>query len=207
MEIASKSNYRSSIHPNKPAPLMMDTERCKSLARKYISTQLRRNGFTDIARQLPRVKNPSDHVHEVLKEIADTLDEERGDQFDEMLSVLSLDDRNIEHTYDTIVYEMFKDTINWGKIVTFITFSAHMAVHCAKKEELRPKVQDIVSWTDKEMEEKLQAWIMEQGGLQAFIQHYDTENWRVSLSTAVVGLGMGLAVLAGGLITLKRFFT
>lgn len=199
MEIASNKHF------NRP-PVMLDTDRYKSLARKYISTQLRRNGFTEIASTLPRIKNPSDRVHDVLKEIADTLDEERGAQFDEMLRILSLDESNIEDTYDTIVYEMFKDTVNWGKIVTFIAFSAHMAVHCAKQESLRQMVPNIVAWTDREMEEKLQDWILEQGGLQAFIHHYDTENWRVSLSTALMGLGMGLAVLAGGLIAVKRFF-
>lgn len=201
MEIAS--NNSSCNRLDRPPPVIMDTDRCKSLARKYINTQLKRNGFSEIVDMLPRVKNPYDHVHEVLKEIADTLDEERSQQFDDMLRVLGMDASNMEHTYDIIIYEMFRDAINWGRIVTFITFSAHMAVYCARQEKLRHKVLDIVSWTDKEME-KLQSWILDQGGLQAFIRHYDTENWRVSLSAAVMSVGVSLAVLLGGLMAFKK---
>ena len=205
MEIASNdsSSSSSSNALDKPPPVIQDIDGYKSLARKYISTQLKRNGFSDIVRMLPGVTNPSDHIHEVLKEIADTLDEERRQQFDDMLNVLNMDDDNMKHTYDVIMYELFRDEINWGRIITFITFAAHMAVYCAKQEELRHKVPDIVLWTDKKME-NLQSWIWDQGGLQAFIEHYDTKNWHVSLSSAIMVLGIGLAVVVSGLMTIKR---
>ena len=89
--------------------------------------------------------------------------------------------------------------------MTFITFSAHMAIHFAKKEHLRHKVPDIVTWTDKEME-NLHSWIVDQGDLQAFINHYDTENWRISLSAAGMGLGIDLCFISIGLIAFERLF-
>ena len=56
---------------------------------------------------LPAVKNPSDHIHGVLKDIADTLDEERRQQFSAILGVLGMDDSNMEQTYYNTVCEMF----------------------------------------------------------------------------------------------------
>ena len=197
----------TNLEPVRSGMVAVDRDLCKSLARKYVITQLRRNNFNEIANTLPKVKNVNDHVHMVVQEIADTLVEERGGQFEDMLNTLNLDDSSIEHTYDTIMYEMFKDTVNWGKIVTFIAFSAHMAVYCAKTDELQHRVKDIVSWADKVMKEKLEQWIEGQGGLQDFVSHYDTENWRVNLSSAVLALGVTFVAFAGGFLTLRKLFT
>ena len=181
-----------------------NSDRCKSLARRYIHTQLNRNGHTEIADMLPRVKNPSDYIHDVLKDTADNLGVELGEQFDEMLAELSLEEGNIQHSYNEIVSQIFNDDINWGRIASFIAFSAHIAVHCAKQERLCHKVPDIVTWTDKMMVDKLQSWIVDQGGLEEFIHRYDSEHCQMSLSSTVMGLGMGFAVLLGGLVALNR---
>ena len=185
--------------------IILDIESTKALPRSYIITQLKKKGFTDIANKLPQVSNPENHVHEVLREIADILNEERGEQFEDMLRELApADYSSLKKTNDMIVYEMFKDEINWGRVVTFIVFSSHIVLYCAQRENLSQNVGDVVNWIETMMEERLHDWIEQQGGWQAFVQHYDNESWRVNLSTAILGLGVGLAAVIGGLAFLKK---
>lgn len=181
---------------------IFDKEAIQSLPRHYIITQLREAGFTEIAEELTPVCNPDDPIHEAFQAIAIALSEERGDQFADMLSLLGVEERSLKHTYDTIVDELFKGQMHWGKIVTFIVFTSHVVLYCARRESLRNVVPQVVEWTDAH--EKLHSWIVEQGGWQAFVEHFDVENWRVSLSTVLLGLGLVATFVAGGLLALRK---
>ena len=183
-----------------------DKDLCRSIPTNYIVYWLKRQGFLDLANSLPELQHTSNHVHEVIKEIADTLQEERGLQFKEMLATLDLNADNIEQTYDSIMYEMFKDKVNWGKIIAFIGFTAHIGVHCAGKDSLKEQVPFLLNWADRVMEDQLQSWIEAQGGVQAFVEHYDTEDWRVDLSTGVIFAGFALTAVTVGFAALKSFF-
>ena len=123
-----------------------------------------------------------------------------------MLNTLAIQESTLKQTYDTIVEEMFKGQTHWGKMVTFVVFTSHIVLYCAKRENLKHKVPDVVNWTETVIDEKLHRWIEEQGGWQAFVEHFDTENWRISLSTVLLGLGLGAGVVAGGLLALKKMF-
>ena len=196
-----------------PAPTIFDKETIQSLPRQYIITVLLENGYSDLAASLKKVPNPDDQqqVHDALREIAAALNEEREEQFKDMLTTLSPNEDNLKQTYDTISSEMFKGKTHWGKVVTFIVFTSHLVLYCAEREKLRSKVPEVMEWSDVVMKERLHDWIQEQGGWQAFVEHYDLENWRVSLSTAVLGLGATIMVASGfaalkGLSALKQLF-
>ena len=190
-----------------PTPTIYDKEAILSLPRHYIITQLREKGYTDLANKLPQVSNSDDHIHDVFGRIAAALNEERQEQFEEMLLTLRLDDGSLKEVYDSIVSEMFKGSNHWGKVVTFIVFTSHIVLYCAKTETLRHRVPDIVEWTDAMMQERLHYWIEEQGGWQAFVEHFDLENWRVSLSTGVLLLGVALSAVVSGLLFFKRILS
>lgn len=205
MEVVNRTGTEGGAPRNIPEEIAVQL--CRHLPRRYISVQLRRNNFQELACSLPRARFTSNNdLYTSMQEIADTLEEERGVQFDEMLFTMNVDRSNIEQTYDNIMYEMFSNSINWGKIITYITFSAHMAVYCASNNTLRDKVPDIVTWADRVMEEQLEGWIRRQGGLQAFLDHYDTADWQVNLSSGLLALGV-VATIAIGLLALKELFT
>lgn len=183
---------------------IFNTEAIQSLPRHYIITQLREAGYTEIAEELKPVSNPDDPAHEAFQSIANALSEEREQQFADMLNTLGVEENSLKLTYDTIVAELFKGQTHWGRIVTFVVFTSHVVLHCARREELRHKVPQVVEWTDTVIREKLHCWIEQQGGWQAFVQHFDMEHWRVSLSSALLGLGLGVTIVAGGLLALKK---
>lgn len=193
------------LETNSPtSPTILDKEAIQSLPRYFIITQLKDAGFTDIAEQLPPVSNPNDPVHSAFKGIAVTLSEEREEQFTDMLNTLAVKESSLKETFDTIVAELFKEQTHWGKLVTFIVFTSHVVLYCARRENLRHKVPEVVEWTDTVIHERLHHWIIAKGGWQAFVEHYDTDNWRVSLSTVLLGIGLGAGVVAGGLLALKK---
>ncbi len=189
-----------------PTPTIFDRETIQSLPRQYIITQLVENGYSELAAGLNRVSNPDDQVHDALKEIATALDEERQEQFRDMLITLAPNETNLKQTYDTISSEMFKGKTHWGKVVTFIVFTSHLVLYCAEREALRGMVPEIVQWSDAVMKERLHDWIQEQGGWQAFVEHYDLENWQVSLSTTVLSLGATVMLASGLIATIRRLF-
>lgn len=188
-----------------PTPTIFDKETIQSLPRQYIITQLVENGYSELAEGLTRVPNPDNQAHDALKEIATTLNEERKEQFKDMLITLALTESNLKETYDTISSEMFKGKTHWGKVVTFIVFTSHLVLYCAEKERLRSRVSEIVQWSDEVMKERLHDWIQEQGGWQAFVEHFDLENWRVSLSTTLLSLG-ATVILASGFAAVRQLF-
>lgn len=196
---------RESLYHSCPTPRVFDKEAVQSLPRHYIITQLKDNGFTDLADALSEVPNPDDPIHEALSKVASTLNEERQEQFDDMINTLALNDSNLKESYDSIVEELLKEQTNWGRIVTFIVFASHIVLYCAQKRELKHRVPDVVEWTESVTEKKLLHWIEQQGGWQAFMEHYDLENWRISLSTALLGLGVGISALAGGIALCRKF--
>jgi hypothetical protein len=185
-------------------PTIFDKDAIQSLPRHYIISQLKEAGFKEIADQLSPVSNPNDPVHRAFEGIATTLSEEREEQFTDMLSVLSVEESTLKETYDTIVLELFKGQIHWGKMVTFIVFTSHVVLYSARREHMRHKVPEIVEWTETVIHEKLHHWIEEQGGWQALVEHFDTENWRVSLSTILLGIGLSAGIAAGGILALKK---
>ena len=207
MATTSTSSFRVNSGPGvgkeKLPPTIFDKETIQSLPRHYIITQLKKNGHEEIANKLKPVANQDSQVHASFSEIAANLEEERAEQFADLLNNLALDDSNLKKTYDTIIIEMFKEQIHWGRIVTFIVFTSNLVLYCARHRSLKQRVPEIIMWTDAAMHEKMHRWIEEQGGWQAFVEHFDLEHWRVSLSTLLLGLGASMAVI-GGFFAMKK---
>jgi len=193
-----------SLRSNESGVFIYNKEAILSLPRHYIITQLRNNGFKDLANSLPQVPNPDDPIHGALQKIAATLNEERQEQFDDMLLYLNLTSDNLKETFDSIVNEMLRDSKNWGRIITFVVFVSHLVLYCARQKALYQRVPEVMQWTDSAVQEKMQGWIEKQGGWQACLEHYDLESWRISLSTFLLGMGGVLALATAGLAFFKN---
>ena len=178
----------------------------RHFARFYILNQLRKHNHSDLAE---RLSNPEDQVegetHHLLQTIAGQLEKERGQQFEEILNRLQLTNQNLKLTYETIVGEIFRDEIHWGRIVAFIVFSGTLAVYCAE-HGLEARVKDVIGWTEEQMESRVRDWVLEKGGWQAFMDHYDDERWTIEIPQLLVGAGLAAAVVAGGILLMKKFF-
>lgn len=187
-----------------PPNIAVDVTHLEDIARNYIVSQLRENRYTWLADRCPPVRDPNHNVHRLIGSICTQLERERGEQFDDIISSLTVTDDNLEDTYRQLMSQVFNDGVNWGKIITFLVFSARLSLYCAQ-HELQDRVLDIVEWTQDEMRERIHSWVQERGGWAAFVQHYDNDSWKMSLSSFIVVTGMVAAVVAGGVFMVKRF--
>lgn len=178
----------------------------RHFAKWYILNKLRKRNHSDLAE---RLSNPEDQVegdsYQLLQTIASQLEKERGMQFEEILNRLQLTSQHLKVTYDTIVGEIFRGGVNWGRIVAFIVFSGSFAVHCAE-HGMEARVKDVINWTEEHMDASVRDWILEKGGWEAFMDHYDDESWTIEIPQFLVGAGLAAAVVAGGFFLMKKFF-
>ncbi|XP_072270379.1 bcl-2-like protein 1 [Pyxicephalus adspersus] len=110
-------------------------------------------------------------------------------------------------SFEQVVQELFRDGINWGRIVAFFSFGGALCYESSDKEmeELLPR---IIQWMTTYLDSTLQPWIQENGGWEAFVSLYGNDaaaNVRKSqerfgrwlLTGAMLG---GVALLASYLI-------
>ena len=190
------------------ADIAVDNEHIQEIARYYILNHLRREGFGDIADQIEPPGSSNNRAYTVIERIINQLEDERAEQFVDILTGLNIDRNNLRITYNTIVTEIFSDGVHWGRIVAFLVFSGHLAIHCARND-LEEYVPDVVSWVESEMRLRIHQWVQSQGGWQAFVRHFDRmdDSWATPLTTAAVTVGMVAALVAAGFFTVKRFMT
>nr|CAF74919.1 Bcl-2 homology protein [Suberites domuncula] len=204
------NNNRERVDNNYGLPddMTIDNEHIEELARSYIVNLLRREGLNHIADQFAPVGSTRANGYQLIERIVCQLEDERSQQFIDILRGLEIDQQNLRITYQTIVGEIFNDGVHWGRIVAFLVFSGHLAVHCARSNGLENRVRDVVEWTEAEMRLRVHQWVEDRGGWEAFIQHFDRNTlWNFDLSTIAVSAAMIAALFAAGLFTVKRFLS
>lgn len=201
-QIRGGRSFRHAV--DHPQDMEVDMIHLEEIARYYIVRQLRENSFHQLANGFQPVREPDHSVHRLIDTICTQLESERAEQFDEIIASLTVTNDNLEETYRQLMTHVFQDGVNWGKIITFLVFSARLSLHCARYG-LQDRVSDVVEWTQDEMRERIHSWVIERGGWSAFVEHYDDESWKMSLSTFVVVTSMVAVVLASGVFMAKRF--
>lgn len=202
-------SFGNSPPPSEAAqrPYLSSERHFKNLTRGYIVSQLRKYGFKRLSEEIRDYEDSDEESLRVLHTITDQLADERQTQFDDILYRLQLTDENLEVTYHTVVTEIFRDEVNWGRIVAFLAFSGSFAVHCAQNRMGR-RVHDVVQWTESQMHGRLRSWIRERGGWRAFVDHFSDGSSLpvVDLSSLLVAGGLFAAVVAGGAFLIRKLF-
>ena len=177
----------------------------RNLTRSYIVNQLRRHGYNRLADEINDYEESDEESTRVLHTITAQLAVERETQFEDILYRLQLTDANLQVTYHTVVTEIFRDDINWGRIVAFLAFSGSLAVYCAQNR-MSARVHDIVEWTEAQMHGQLRGWIQAKGGWKAFVEHFDDGSMTIDMSSLLVAGGVLAAVVAGGAFLIRKLF-
>ena len=180
-------------------------QKLRNFARAYIIGQLKRHGHHQLVKQLRSFQPPSDRAAKCLEIITNQLAEERREQLEEMCFELQITKETLKETFDTISDEMFHDSVNWGRVVTFIAFSGALANYCAD-HGLKGEVENIIDWTEEFVHDRLMQWIMQSGGWEAFITHFQEKSERLCSLKLLVGVSMAALAVAGGLMMVRRLF-
>lgn len=134
----------------KDAPTLV-TRRCQAISAER-----------DGASRVPS-SDPDTALHRVLREAGDELERLYQPDFAEMSLQLHLTSTTAQRRFTAVVDELFRDGVNWGRIIAFFEFGGTVCVECVNKE-MTAQVDNIAGWMTEYLNGPLQDWIQENGG-------------------------------------------
>ncbi|XP_044521697.1 apoptosis regulator Bcl-2 [Gracilinanus agilis] len=145
-------------------------------------------------------------VHLTLRQAGDDFSRRYRRDFDEMSGQLHLTPVTARGRFATVVEELFRDGVNWGRIVAFFEFGGVMCVESVNRE-MSPLVDSIALWMTEYLNRHLHTWIQDNGGWDAFVELYGNSmrplfdfSWlslKTLLSLALVGACVTLGAYLG----------
>ncbi|KAM9790473.1 apoptosis regulator Bcl-2 [Syngnathus typhle] len=151
--------------------------------------------------------DPLADIHRVLREAGDELERLYQPDFTEMSRQLYLFCTTARGRFAEVVDELFRDGVNWGRIIAFFEFGGNVCVECATKE-MTSHVDNIAEWMTEYLNGPLGSWIQDNGDWDAFVELYDRQRDSVfSCSWPSIKTVFGLAALGAASLTIGAYLT
>uniref|UniRef100_A0A3B3ZMX9 Bcl-2 Bcl-2 homology region 1-3 domain-containing protein n=1 Tax=Periophthalmus magnuspinnatus TaxID=409849 RepID=A0A3B3ZMX9_9GOBI len=136
------------------------------------STELRLDSASDSA----PVHSPAplldlDAVKEALRDSANEFELRFSRAFSDLHRQLHITPATAYQSFESVMDEVFRDGVNWGRVVGLFAFGGALAVECVDKE-MSTLVARIVTWMTVYLDEHIQDWIDSQGGWARFAEIY-----------------------------------
>lgn len=113
---------------------------------------------------LERERERDAAVHRVLREAGDELERLYQPDFTEMSRQLYLTSTTAQRRFAEVIDELFRDGVNWGRIIAFFEFGGTVCVECVAKEDMKAQVDNIADWMTEYLNGPLDSWILDNGG-------------------------------------------
>ncbi|XP_070701337.1 bcl-2-like protein 1 [Pempheris klunzingeri] len=141
-------------------------------------------------------------VKAALQDSADEFELLFRQAFSDLSSQLDITPDTAYHSFKSVMDEVFKDGVNWGRVVGLFAFGGVLCVECVEKDmsELVPRIAD---WMTTYLDEHLSPWIQSQGGWDCFAEIFgrgtaaEAKRFRDSLSRWLL---VGVALLMGAVV-------
>ncbi|CAL8319779.1 unnamed protein product [Arctogadus glacialis] len=154
--------------------------------------------------------DPRAATHRVLREAGDELERLYQADFTEMSHQLYLTSTTAQRRFREVIDELFRDGVNWGRIIAFFEFGGTVCVECAggQEEEMVAQVEHIAEWMTEYMNGHLNNWIQDNGGWESFVELYDRQRESVfSSAWPSIRTVFGLAALGAASLTIGAYLT
>ncbi|XP_067904136.1 bcl-2-like protein 1 [Heterodontus francisci] len=108
---------------------------------------------------------------QALRDAAEEFELRYRRAFNDLSAQLRVTPDTAYRRFEQVVGELFRDGVNWGRLVAFFCFGAALCVESAEKEmgALVPRIAD---WMSTYLESNLDPWIRQHGGWDAFVALY-----------------------------------
>lgn len=113
-------------------------------------------------------------VRQALREAGDEFELRYRRAFSDLTSQLHITPGTAYQSFEQVVNELFRDGVNWGRIVAFFSFGGALCVESVDKE-MRVLVGRIVAWMTTYLTDHLDPWIQENGGWERFVDLYGND--------------------------------
>uniref|UniRef100_A0A9L0R7T7 Bcl-2-like protein 1 n=1 Tax=Equus caballus TaxID=9796 RepID=A0A9L0R7T7_HORSE len=106
---------------------------------------------------------PMAAVKQALREAGDEFELRYRRAFSDLTSQLHITPGTAYQSFEQVVNELFRDGVNWGRIVAFFSFGGALCVESVDKE-MQVLVSRIATWMATYLNDHLEPWIQENGG-------------------------------------------
>ncbi|CAJ1051325.1 bcl-2-like protein 1 [Xyrichtys novacula] len=149
-------------------------------------------------------------VKAALRDSADEFELLFTRAFSDLSSQLDITPDTAYHSFKSVMDEVFKDGVNWGRIVGLFSFGGALCVECVQRG-MGELVSRIAEWMTMYLDENISPWIQSQGGWDCFAEIFgrdaaaEARRSRESLTRwLLVGMALLLGIVVGVCITKKR---
>lgn len=104
-----------------------------------------------------------ERVKEALRDSVNEFELRYARAFSDLSSQLHITPDTVYQSFESVMDEVFRDGVNWGRIVGLFAFGGALCVECVEKE-MSLLVARIVEWMTIYLDNHIQPWIQEQGG-------------------------------------------
>lgn len=113
----------------------------------------------EVVDRRPRAVLP---LHRVLREAGDEIERIYQRDFASMSDQLHFTPSTAQRRFTAVIEELFRDGVNWGRIVVFFEFGSTLCVESVN-QEMASQVDNIASWMTDYLNGPLQNWIRDNG--------------------------------------------
>lgn len=113
-----------------------------------------------------------DKLHRVLREVGDGFERQYQQEFADIALQMRFEPEGARGRFDAVAEELFRDGINWGRIVAFFVFGGTLCVESCKRRDMAPLVDSIAAWMTAYLDSSLGTWISANGDWDAFVELY-----------------------------------
>ncbi|KAI5612467.1 bcl-2-like protein 1 [Silurus asotus] len=149
-------------------------------------------------------------VKEALRDSANEFELRYARAFSDLSSQLHITPVTVYQSFESVMDEVFRDGVNWGRIVGLFAFGGALCVECVEKE-MSPLVARIAEWMTVYLDNHIQPWIEEQGGWERFAEIFGSDAAAESRRSQesfkkwlLAGMTLFTGVVVGSLIAQKR---
>ncbi|KAK2825273.1 hypothetical protein Q7C36_019200 [Tachysurus vachellii] len=148
-------------------------------------------------------------VKEALRDSANEFEQRYTRAFSDMSSQLHITPVTVYQSFASVMHEVFRDSVNWGRIVGLFVFGGALCVECVEKE-MSTLVPRIAEWMTIYLDTNIQPWIQEQGGWERFAEIYGSDSAAESKKLQergkwlLAGLALVMAVALGSFFAQRR---
>ncbi|XP_071331707.1 bcl-2-like protein 1 [Trachinotus anak] len=151
-----------------------------------------------------------DAVKEALRDSANEFELRYSRAFSDLHNQLHITPATAYQSFANVMDEVFRDGVNWGRIIGLFVFGGALCVECVEKE-MSPLVGRIVEWMTVYLDNRIQPWIQSQGGWEHFAEIFGQDAAAESRRSQesfkkwlLAGVTLVTGVVVGSLIAQKR---
>ncbi|XP_018594614.1 bcl-2-like protein 1 [Scleropages formosus] len=145
-------------------------------------------------------------VKEALRDSANEFELRYQRAFSDLSSQLHITPGTAYQSFESVMNEVFRDGVNWGRIVGLFAFGGALCVECVEKE-MSHLVARIMDWMTVYLDNHIQPWIQSQGGWDRFAEIFgndaaaESRRWRENVSWwLMAGLVLFVGAVLGSIV-------